>query len=51
VGFSVPRARAAMVSMIKFTQRSWTAVKGVPYLVMAPKKATTRATTLTVSWN
>jgi hypothetical protein len=51
VGGSSARARAAKESMIRFTHSSCTAVSGVPKPSRAPKKAVSRATTFTVSWN
>lgn len=50
-GGSVARAKAARVSMIKFTQSIWTGVNGDSLIKTAPKKAIKIATTLTVSWN
>mmetsp|Transcript_25715 Transcript_25715/g.72046 ORF Transcript_25715/g.72046 Transcript_25715/m.72046 type:complete len:339 (+) Transcript_25715:611-1627(+) len=50
-GLSVPSARAAMVSMMRLTHRSWMALSGDPFWAMAPMKATSRAEKLTVSWN
>mmetsp|Transcript_23640 Transcript_23640/g.33085 ORF Transcript_23640/g.33085 Transcript_23640/m.33085 type:complete len:225 (+) Transcript_23640:2-676(+) len=37
--------------MIRLTHKSWTAFKGVSPSITAPTKATTTATTFTVSWN
>ena len=44
-------AKAAKVSMIRFTHSIWTGVKGDSFRITAPKKAMKIATTLTVSWN
>mmetsp|Transcript_4290 Transcript_4290/g.13726 ORF Transcript_4290/g.13726 Transcript_4290/m.13726 type:complete len:386 (-) Transcript_4290:3342-4499(-) len=51
VGASVARASAPSASMMRFTQRSCTAVRGDTSTVSAPRKATTTAVTLTASWN
>ena len=51
VGSSVARAREARVSMIRFTHSIWTAFRGLSWMAQDPMKATTTATTLTVSWN
>mmetsp|Transcript_11501 Transcript_11501/g.28967 ORF Transcript_11501/g.28967 Transcript_11501/m.28967 type:complete len:308 (+) Transcript_11501:179-1102(+) len=51
VGCSVARAKAAIVSMIRFTHRSCTAFNGLLPLEIAPMNAIATAATLTVSWN
>mmetsp|Transcript_13899 Transcript_13899/g.38197 ORF Transcript_13899/g.38197 Transcript_13899/m.38197 type:complete len:326 (-) Transcript_13899:334-1311(-) len=51
VGGSVPRARAPMVSMIRFTQSIMTAFSGGLYPARAERKVIVKATTFTVSWN
>jgi len=53
VGGSVAKANAAKVSMIKLTQRSWTAVRAdcSELLAIEDTKANTTAVTLTVNWN
>ena len=53
VGGSVARAKAAKVSMIKLTHRSWTAVRAdcSELLAIEETKAKTTAVTLTVNWN
>mmetsp|Transcript_23162 Transcript_23162/g.59346 ORF Transcript_23162/g.59346 Transcript_23162/m.59346 type:complete len:387 (+) Transcript_23162:1106-2266(+) len=51
VGFSVASASAARESMMRFTHRSCSTVRGVPRPVTAATKATVSATRLTVSWN
>src|SRR3569833_3733237 len=52
-GGSVARARAASVSMIRFTHSSWTAVRTLASLGLdtAETNVRTTAVTLTVSWN
>lgn len=53
IGGSVARAKAARVSMIRLTHRSWTAVRtddSVP-LDTADTKVRTTAVMLTVIWN
>ncbi len=49
VGGSVARARAAKVSMIKFTQSIYTDVKGESPSTTPPMKAINIATTFTVN--
>mmetsp|Transcript_6663 Transcript_6663/g.19752 ORF Transcript_6663/g.19752 Transcript_6663/m.19752 type:complete len:207 (-) Transcript_6663:2539-3159(-) len=51
VGGSVPRARAPMVSMMRFTQSIITALRGGLYPATADRKVMVSATTFTVSWN
>mmetsp|Transcript_37029 Transcript_37029/g.57818 ORF Transcript_37029/g.57818 Transcript_37029/m.57818 type:complete len:218 (-) Transcript_37029:2015-2668(-) len=51
VGVSVPRARAPIESMIRFTQSIITAFSGEPSPETAPTNTRIRATTFTVSWN
>lgn len=53
VGGSVARASAANVSMIRLTQRSWTAVRTdvSVLLATADTKVSTTAVILTVIWN
>ena len=51
VGISVPNASAAMVSMMRLTHSSCTALRGVLNRVKAPINATAKATTFTVNWN
>jgi hypothetical protein len=48
-GGSVAKARAARVSMIRFTHNIWTAVKGESLSMTEPKKTMNIATTLTVN--
>ena len=48
-GLSVARARAASESMIKFTQRSWMAWRGVSPVVREETSTVKHALTLTVS--
>ena len=52
-GGSVARANAANVSMIKLTQRSWTAVKTELSVLLATAEMKVRNTAvmLTVTWN
>lgn len=50
-GSSVARASEARESMIRLTQRSWIAWRGESHMTTDPIKDTTKATTLTVSWN
>jgi len=53
VGFSVARARAAIVSIMRFTHKSCTGVKGVAIegSMNAAHRVKVTATTFTVSWN
>ena len=53
VGASVARANAANVSMMRLTQRSWTAVKTEFSLELATAdtKVSMTAVMLTVTWN
>lgn len=51
VGSSVAKAKEARESMIMFTQRSYTAFKGVSFMITEAMKEVIRATTFTVSWN
>lgn len=53
VGGSVARARAAKVSIIRFTQRSWTAVRtdSSEEEATAEMKVRRTAVMFTVSWN
>ena len=53
VGGSVAKARAAKVSMMRLTQRSWTAVKTDVSVLLATAEMNVRNTAviLTVIWN
>ena len=51
MGFSVARARAPNVSIIRFTHNNWTAVNGTSPAKTAATKLIIRAATFTVSWN
>ena len=53
VGASVAKARAANVSIMRFTHRSWTAVNTEVSVVLATAdtKVRTTAVILTVTWN
>jgi len=47
----VARARAARESIMRFTQRSWIAWRGVPFIRAEQMNTVRRALTLTVNWN
>ena len=51
VGSSVAKARLANVSIMRLTQSSWIVRRGVSPMVNEPRRTSTTATTLTVSWN